>query len=343
MASVTFIMIVLAVAHHAKLASSFVAPRAAAAVSVMSRIHMISSDDSSPPSTQDDVHNISIEYCSGCQWMLRSTWMASEMLTTFANDSSLTSISLIPKGPPLSEGGIFRITARSSSSNNEQDLGSNSSTLLWDRKIQGRFPESKELKQLIRDLIDPSKDLGHSDKKDGDSSLKEDDCIECREQQGAEPDQKTTDDKEKLVLPDVFYDENNVSIEYSVGAVSSTENGLYRANFYANELLSCAYERNAWWKQYQQDELNTDAPVMLETVTLLPNRELSGVMKVKLNDEMIIYDHSTEANDEYIDASALRKMITNSITHGTINLSGGEFDVMDDDEAEEARKYFGVF
>jgi len=36
--------------------------------------------------------------------------------------------------------------------------------LLWSRKEQGRFPEAKELKQLVRDVVDPAKDLGHSDK-----------------------------------------------------------------------------------------------------------------------------------------------------------------------------------
>lgn len=35
--------------------------------------------------------------------------------------------------------------------------------LLFDRKTEGRFPETKELKQLIRDVVDPSKNLGHSD------------------------------------------------------------------------------------------------------------------------------------------------------------------------------------
>ncbi|HAK28203.1 MAG TPA: hypothetical protein DCO90_03000, partial [Sphingobacterium sp.] len=35
---------------------------------------------------------------------------------------------------------------------------------IFDRKRAGRFPEIKELKQLIRDLIAPDKSLGHSDK-----------------------------------------------------------------------------------------------------------------------------------------------------------------------------------
>ncbi|MDZ7933648.1 MAG: Rdx family protein [Emticicia sp.] len=35
----------------------------------------------------------------------------------------------------------------------------------FDRKREGHFPEIKELKQLVRDLIAPEKSLGHSDKK----------------------------------------------------------------------------------------------------------------------------------------------------------------------------------
>ena len=36
--------------------------------------------------------------------------------------------------------------------------------LLWSRKTQGRFPEITELKQLLRDRIDPARDLGHIDR-----------------------------------------------------------------------------------------------------------------------------------------------------------------------------------
>lgn len=36
--------------------------------------------------------------------------------------------------------------------------------LVWDRKVQGGFPEMKVLKQLIRDIVSPSLGLGHSDK-----------------------------------------------------------------------------------------------------------------------------------------------------------------------------------
>lgn len=40
------------------------------------------------------------------------------------------------------------------------------SEILWNKKQAGRFPEPKEIKQLIRDRIAPGKDLGHSDRKD---------------------------------------------------------------------------------------------------------------------------------------------------------------------------------
>jgi selenoprotein W-related protein len=37
--------------------------------------------------------------------------------------------------------------------------------LVWSRKEHGRFPDIKELKQIVRDEIAPERDLGHSDAK----------------------------------------------------------------------------------------------------------------------------------------------------------------------------------
>jgi selenoprotein W-related protein len=37
--------------------------------------------------------------------------------------------------------------------------------LVWSRKDEGRFPDIKELKQLVRDRVAPGHDLGHSDAK----------------------------------------------------------------------------------------------------------------------------------------------------------------------------------
>ena len=87
-------------------------------------------------------NQVEIEYCTQCRWLLRAAWLAQELLTTFEQD--LTGVNLRP-----STGGIFEVRLNGS--------------VLFNRKAAERFPESKELKQLIRDLIAPERDLGHSD------------------------------------------------------------------------------------------------------------------------------------------------------------------------------------
>ncbi len=88
---------------------------------------------------------ITIEYCPKCGWLLRAAYFAQELLTTFTDD--VRSVAL----QPAEVSGSFAIFI-----NDE---------IIFDRKVQGRFPEIKELKQLIRDKVNPEKDLGHSDKK----------------------------------------------------------------------------------------------------------------------------------------------------------------------------------
>ena len=88
------------------------------------------------------IHIIEIEYCTQCRWLLRAAWLAQELLTTF--DADLKAVSLMP-----GTGGVFEVRLNGAT--------------IFSRKAEGRFPESKELKQLIRDTIAPSRDLGHSD------------------------------------------------------------------------------------------------------------------------------------------------------------------------------------
>jgi hypothetical protein len=46
---------------------------------------------------------------------------------------------------------------------NEHDIdNAKNNTFQWDRKISGRSPKSKEV-LLVSDLVNPVKDLGHSD------------------------------------------------------------------------------------------------------------------------------------------------------------------------------------
>ena len=87
---------------------------------------------------------VKIEYCTGCRWLLRAAWSAQELLTTFEKDLGSVALS------PSDTSGIFRVTV--------------GDAVIWDRKHEGRFPEMKELKQVLRDHIAPERDLGHSDK-----------------------------------------------------------------------------------------------------------------------------------------------------------------------------------
>jgi selenoprotein W-related protein len=83
-----------------------------------------------------------ITYCTQCQWLLRAAWLAQELLSTFGED--LGQVALAP-----ASGGRFLITC--------------DGVQVWERKADGGFPEAKVLKQRIRDLIDPARDLGHNE------------------------------------------------------------------------------------------------------------------------------------------------------------------------------------
>ena len=87
---------------------------------------------------------IEIKYCTQCRWLLRAAWMAQELLTTFQDE--IGEVALLP-----GTGGVFDVRA--------------GGELLWSRAGQGRFPDIKELKQLVRDRVAPERDLGHSERK----------------------------------------------------------------------------------------------------------------------------------------------------------------------------------
>lgn len=86
---------------------------------------------------------VTIRYCTQCGWLLRAAWLAQELLSTFSTD--LDRVSLVP-----GTGGIFVIAV--------------DEAIVWDRTVDGGFPEAKVLKQRVRDIIDPERGLGHSDR-----------------------------------------------------------------------------------------------------------------------------------------------------------------------------------
>ena len=96
---------------------------------------------------RSDLHaRIEIEYCRQCRFLLRAAWLAQELLTTF--DAELHEVALVP-----GSGGVFAVRLNGET--------------IFARSSAGRFPESKELKQLVRDRIAPGRHLGHSDRDAG--------------------------------------------------------------------------------------------------------------------------------------------------------------------------------
>jgi selenoprotein W-related protein len=85
---------------------------------------------------------VEIEYCTQCQWLLRAGWLAQELLSTLATD--IGEVALIP-----GTGGVFKVRVDGQT--------------VWCRKEQGGFPQAKELKARVRDIIAPDRSLGHID------------------------------------------------------------------------------------------------------------------------------------------------------------------------------------
>jgi selenoprotein W-related protein len=88
---------------------------------------------------------VTIEYCPRCGWLLRAAYMAQEILSTFTDD--IKQVSLLPS----ETGGAYKIFIDDKK--------------IFDRKEYNGFPEIKEIKQLVRDIVNPEKDLGHADRK----------------------------------------------------------------------------------------------------------------------------------------------------------------------------------
>ncbi len=86
---------------------------------------------------------VEIQYCHQCKWDARAAWMAQELLRTFAD--TLGEVALVP-----TTGGTFVIEVEGRE--------------VWSRADRDRFPQPKELKQVVRDVVEPDVDLGHADR-----------------------------------------------------------------------------------------------------------------------------------------------------------------------------------
>ena len=92
-------------------------------------------------------HRIEITYCTQCRWLLRSAWLAQELLTTF--EQEIGSLALVP-----GSGGVFEVQV--------------DGVTVWSRVADGGFPEIAELKRRVRDRVAPERALGHVDRHAGD-------------------------------------------------------------------------------------------------------------------------------------------------------------------------------
>jgi len=86
---------------------------------------------------------VEITYCTQCRWLLRATWLASELLTSFGTE--IGEVALRP-----GTGGVFRVRV--------------GDAVVWDRAVDGGFPDLGPLKRLVRDRAAPGKSLGHTDR-----------------------------------------------------------------------------------------------------------------------------------------------------------------------------------
>jgi selenoprotein W-related protein len=94
-------------------------------------------------SDSPDRSRVVITYCTQCRWLLRASWLAQELLTTFTTD--ISELVLRP-----GTGGVFVVSV--------------GDEVVWDRKVDGGFPDVGPLKRLVRDRVAPGRALGHTDR-----------------------------------------------------------------------------------------------------------------------------------------------------------------------------------
>ena len=271
-----------------------------------------SSTSASNTNTADEGERsqISFEYCTGCKWGLRSFWMAQELLMTFEGDEGLAAVTLIPSR--VKPGGVFRIKCHTADT---------SDTLLWDRKESDGFPKMKELKQLVRDQISPARFLGHSDTTDRKETVGD----------GAATVTKNGDADAAVTVDDSDTDVELNPLQYTVSpsVVITYCTGcrwLLRAAYFGQELMSTF-----------GDEINS--------FSLIPGREdQAGIFTVTL-DGHVLWDRKEEGGFPEITELKQRAQDrldpAKDLGHSDIN-KPEVVEEQDEEEAADARKFFGV-
>ncbi|MFI5049599.1 MAG: SelT/SelW/SelH family protein [Gaiellales bacterium] len=89
-----------------------------------------------------DGHRVEIEYCTGCRFLSRASWIAQELLMTFEDE--LAAVALVP-----GSGGILEVRV--------------DGRAIWSRGEDGAAIDPKVIKRRVRDLVAPDRGLGHTD------------------------------------------------------------------------------------------------------------------------------------------------------------------------------------
>jgi len=201
--------------------------------------------------------------------------MAQELLTTFAQDASLAAV-------------CITLDTDSQESLRCECVDEETTTNML---LKGDFPEPKELKQRIRDVISPDKDLGHSDRPQ--KVQQEPQVLDLTQEPSPQP------SPWKLNVREPY-----LSICYCTGC---------------RWLLRAAYLGM---------ELTADQPDL--SFCLMPSRDKGGEFRVQYNEEL------------WWDRRKAKSFPTLEYLQEQLDAKSNSFDEIDDDESEDARRYFGV-
>jgi selenoprotein W-related protein len=83
---------------------------------------------------------LEIEYCVKCRFLLRATWMAQELLSTF--EGEIGEVALVP-----GSGGIFQVKL--------------DGDVIASNRESKKMPEPPDVKRLVRDQLAPGRTIGH--------------------------------------------------------------------------------------------------------------------------------------------------------------------------------------
>ena len=259
-------------------------------------------------------YQIRLEYSAtpSIDWTLRSFWMAQELLTTFAQQEDLTALTLVP----CSKADHYSMELAKLENDNNACV---EMVNLWDYQEQGRiFPETKILKQKLRDSINPDLSLGHSDAPD----RREENEIK----------------KQKVDAPEILnLEEPSISqkprpaVESLPYALWPGEDGIEEGHHLV--ILYCTGCRWMLRASYLAQEIQRHCSSFVR-VTLAPSRPpcKQGSFVVQF-DGNVLWDRAQEGS--FPDPDNLVEKVNAA-------MGDDPFSELDDEEAADARAYFGV-